>query len=238
MATVLLIRHGQSTANAEGILAGWTPGVTLNTTGREQADAVVRHVTAACEPVRIVSSPLQRCQETAEPLARAVGLPITTLDGLAECQYGSWTGRKLTDLTHEALWDQVQRHPSSVRFPDGDDFAGEAMVEMASRAVTSIRRTDADVTAAYGEDAVWCAFSHGDVIKAIAADALGMHLDSFQRIMCSPGSVTVIRYTAERPYVVVLNASGPLPTLRALGSRGGAVVGGESSVPSTAGTGN
>jgi 2,3-bisphosphoglycerate-dependent phosphoglycerate mutase len=81
------------------------------------------------------------------------------------------------------------------------------MVEMASRAVGAIRSWDAKIGAEHGPDAVWVAVSHGDPIKAILADALGMHLDSFQRIVVDPAAISIVRYTATRPFVITVNSS-------------------------------
>jgi broad specificity phosphatase PhoE len=79
---------------------------------------------------------------------------------------------------------------------------------MQARAVDAIREHDARVAAGSGESAAWVAVSHGDVIKAVVADALGMHLDAFQRIVVDPASVTAITYTDLRPFVVHLNHTG------------------------------
>lgn len=208
MPTVLLVRHGRSTANTDGVLAGWTPGVGLDDTGRAQAEAMARRVRAvplaAC-----VSSPLQRCRETAEILlgARPDGQrpPLATDDRLGECRYGDWTGRALKELAKEKLWRVVQAHPSAVTFPGAQ---GESMTAMQHRALSAVREHDAAVAAEHGDDAVWAAVSHGDVIKAVLADALGAHLDSFQRIVVDPAGVSVVRYTALRPFVVRLNDTG------------------------------
>ena len=214
MATVLLIRHGQSSANQAGVLAGWTPSVSLTAAGRSQADTVASHVTASADVVRVVSSPLQRCQETAQPLVAATGLDMEIHEGLAECRYGAWTGRCLAELVREPLWTTVQRQPSATVFPDGGGFVGESMLAMSARAAGTVRALDAEVTERHGADAVWCAVSHGDIIKAVLADALGMGLDAFQRITCFPASVSIVRYTEERPYVVTMNATSQLPPLR------------------------
>jgi broad specificity phosphatase PhoE len=123
-------------------------------------------------------------------------------DRLGECRYGDWTGRELKDLAKDPLWRAVQVHPSSVTFP-GE--GGEAMLTMAQRTVTALREHDARVAAAAGEHAIWVAVSHGDPIKAALADALGMHLDQFQRIVVEPGSVSVVRYTPLRPFVLRMN---------------------------------
>lgn len=204
MTTVLLVRHGRSTANTAGVLAGWSPGVALDDRGREQAESLATRL-GGIKLAAIVASPLQRCQETIAPLAAKTGLEPAADDRLGECRYGEWTGRKLSDLYKEKLWKAVQAHPSSVEFP-GE--AGEAMLAMSMRAVAAVRDWDVRIGAAQGAGAVWVACSHGDVIKAIVADALGMHLDMFQRIVIDPGSVTAIRYTDLRPFVVRVNDVG------------------------------
>lgn len=211
MPTVLLVRHGRTTANASGVLAGWIAGVGLDDTGREQAQALAARVAAANLPVsRIVSSPLQRCQETADLVAEraAPGIPVGLDDRLGECRYGAWTGRKLSELAKEDLWRVVQDQPSGARFPDGEDYPGESMAGMQSRALEVVRQVDVEVRAASGADAIWVAVSHGDVIKAILADAAGAHLDQFQRIQVDPASVSVVRYTSRRPFLLRSNDIG------------------------------
>lgn len=204
MATVLLVRHGRTSANTAGILAGRSPGVELDDFGRTQA-ATLGERMAAVPLAALVSSPLRRCRQTAQALAaaRTDAVPTAVDAGLIECGYGDWTGRSLKDLSKEKLWKTVQQQPSAVRFP-----GGEAMTEMAARAVGAVRSWDDRLRAEHGEDAVWVAVSHGDVIKAILADALGTHLDTFQRILVNPASVSVVRYTETRPYVVTMNSSG------------------------------
>jgi 2,3-bisphosphoglycerate-dependent phosphoglycerate mutase len=204
MATVLLVRHGRTAANTAGILAGRSPGVELDDVGRQQAAALGERM-APVPIAALVSSPLRRCRQTAQAVlaARSDAVSSSTDAGLIECGYGEWTGRTLKELSKEKLWTTVQQQPSAVRFP-----GGEAMTEMAARAVGSVRTWDAKITAEHGDAAVWVAVSHGDVIKAILADALGTHLDTFQRILVNPASVSVIRYTAARPYVVTMNSSG------------------------------
>ena len=210
MPTVLLVRHGRTTANASGTLAGWTPGVGLDDLGRAQVAALAAR--AAVLPIAaVVSSPLQRCQETTAGLLAVPGpggspRPAVQLDDrLGECHYGDWTGKALKDLAKDPLWRVVQAHPSAVTFP-GD--AGESMLGMQVRAVEAIREHDRAVAAAHGDDAIWVAVSHGDVIKAVLADALGMHLDAFQRLIVDPASVSVVRYTALRPFAVRVNDGG------------------------------
>lgn len=192
---MLLIRHGRTASNATGVLAGRTPGVVLDETGREQAARLALRV-AGLPIARLVSSPLERCVET----ARAVG-PDAEIDArLQECDYGDWTGEPLSRLSRLRLWRVVQDHPSAAVFP-----AGESLRSMQARAVEAIRDHDRAVRRSAGADAVWAAVSHGDVIKSVVADALGMHLDHFQRLMVDPASVTAISYTERRPFVLRLN---------------------------------
>jgi probable phosphomutase (TIGR03848 family) len=204
--TVLLVRHGRTSANATGVLAGWTPGVGLDDRGREQAGRLAGRL-AEVPLAALVSSPLQRCRETAALLAagRTAPLKASVDHRLGECRYGDWTGRPLKELAKDPLWRVVQAHPSAVVFPGPQ---GESMLAMQQRAVEAVREHDAAVAAAHGPDAVWVAVSHGDVIKAVVADALGMHLDAFQRIVVDPCSVSVIRYTALRPFAVRVNDTG------------------------------
>ena len=209
MTTLILLRHGRSSANAAGVLAGRTPGVELDETGRAQAARVVDRL-AGVPLSAVVSSPALRCEQTVAPLLADRGLTVVTEPGLAEVDYGSWTGRELKTLAKEPMWKTVQTHPSAAVFPDG-----ESMADMSARAVGTIRRWDAKVEAEHGPDAVWMAVSHGDVIKAILADALGIHLDAFQRIVVDPASLSVVRYTPLRPFVVTMNtAAGDLSHLR------------------------
>lgn len=201
MATVILVRHGRTTANASGILAGRTPGVHLDETGRVQAEITADRL-AALPLVGVVSSPLERCVQTAEyTLQRQAKTPEFLQDpALTECDYGSWQGHKLSDLVAEDLWPQVQSHPSAVTFPQG-----ESMATMQARAVAAIRRHDAAFEANYGKDAVWVAVSHGDIIKSILADAFGMHLDLFQRLSVGPASASIVHYSPKGPRVYGVN---------------------------------
>ena len=208
MATVILVRHGRTTANASGTLAGRTPGVGLDELGASQVAALGQRL-APLPLVRVVASPLERCQATAAALLGVTGPegsprpPLETDEGLSECDYGDWTGRPIAELVKEPLWPAVQAHPSSVVFPGGESMRG-----MQQRALDAVRRVDAEVAAEHGEHAVWAAVSHGDVIKAVLADALGVHLDAFQRIVVDPASVSVVRYTALRPFAVRTNDTG------------------------------
>ena len=202
MSTLLLVRHGL-TAKTGPVLTGRSPGVHLDERGVKQAVAVAERI-ATLPLAAIITSPLERCVDTAEHIRgaqQAAGRePAWHVDErLIECGYGSWTGRPIKELATDPLWKVVQAQPSAVRFPDG-----EALSEVSARPVAAVRDWDERL----GENAVWVACSHGDVIKSILADALGLHLDQFQRIVVDPCSVSVIRYTAARPYVLRSNDSG------------------------------
>ncbi|KQO60324.1 histidine phosphatase [Curtobacterium sp. Leaf261] len=223
MATLILVRHGRTTANATGVLAGRTAGVRLDDVGRQQAKRTAERL-AVVPLVEVVSSPLERCRQTSRAILdlQPDGTPTSIDRAITECDYGEWQGRPLKDLAQEPMWKVVQSQPSAAVFP-----GGESMQFMQSRAVAAIRRHDAAVEAEHGAGAVWAAVSHGDVIKAILADALGMHLDLFQRITVGPASVSIIHYGEQRPDVVATNTdSGDLSWLRTAKPEADAAVGG------------
>jgi probable phosphomutase (TIGR03848 family) len=193
--------------------------VHLDDLGREQSKILAQRL-AGVSVDGFVTSPLERCRETAEILSASHGSAArlnSDLD-LAECRYGDWTGRPLAQLREEALWQAIEHTPSSVTFPHGESIAG-----MQARALQSIRRWNAR----YGPEGTYVAVTHGDVIKALLADALGMHLDMFQRIVVDPCSVSAVQYTARRPQVVRMNdIGGDLASLAHPGEDGSARLGG------------
>lgn len=185
------------------MLTGRTPGIPLDDRGRDQAAAVASRL-AAVPLDAIVTSPLDRCRQTADAIAAARdGAPVAVQEDeqFAEVKYGDWTGKQLKRLVKEPLWRVVQAHPSAVRFP-GED--AESMPDVQHRAVAAIRNWNARL----GKDAVYLICSHGDVIKSVIADCLGLHLDFSQRIQVDPCSLTVIRYTPMRPFLVRMNDIG------------------------------
>jgi probable phosphomutase (TIGR03848 family) len=200
----------------------------LDESGLRQAVGLVGRL-AGVPLAAVVVSPLQRCRQTVAPLVADRGLSVVTDGGFAEVDYGEWTGRKLSGLVKEPLWRVVQAHPSAAVFP-----GGEGLAQVQARAVAAVRAHGARVVAECGADAVWLVCSHGDVIKALLADALGVHLDSFQRIVVDPCSVSVVRYTETRPFVLRVNDTGgdlagivPPPTKKGRRKAGSdAVVGG------------
>src|SRR4051812_43941783 len=200
MTTVILLRHGRTTANTAGVLAGWTPGVQLDDTGQGQVQAVAQRLSGV-PLAAVVSSPLERCQQTAGAVVAGRELELQTDDRVGEARYGDWTGKPIKELAKDPLWKVVQQHPSAAVFPGPE---GEGLAQTQARAVAAVREWNAKL----GPDAVWLACSHGDVIKAVLADAFGMHLDSFQRIVVHPASISVVSYTDTRPFVVRVNDTG------------------------------
>jgi probable phosphomutase (TIGR03848 family) len=199
---VLLVRHGLTGATGS-VLAGRTPGIPLDDRGREQAAGLAARL-ASVPLDAIVTSPVQRCRETADAIAAARnGHPVAVAEDeqFAEVRYGDWTGKPLRRLVRDPLWRAVQAHPSAVRFPGAD---GEAMADVQHRAVRAVR----DWNSRLGPGAAYLICSHGDVIKSVIADCLGMHLDMFQRISVDPCSLSVIRYTPLRPFLLRMNDTG------------------------------
>jgi probable phosphomutase (TIGR03848 family) len=203
--TVILLRHGRSTSNTAGVLAGRSEGVDLDDKGREQAAGLIDRIGEL--PIRaVVSSPMLRCRRTVEPLAEALCLEPLIDDRLSEVDYGEWTGRKIGELAKEPLWSVVQAHPSAAVFP-----GGEGLAQVQARAVAAVREHDRRLALEFGEhggDVLWLACTHGDVIKSVIADAYGIHLDGFQRVTADPASVSVVRYTPLRPFVLHVNHTG------------------------------
>ncbi len=176
----------------------------LSETGAQQAQLVAERIAAGGRKVAAVyASPLERAQQTAAPIAGAVGRKVRTHDGLNEADMGRWTGRKLSELRKLSAWSQVQRYPSGFQFPEGETF----------------RQMQARITATASEladrhrGATVVAVSHADPIRALVADAMGTHLDLFQRIVVSPCSVTAILYTADGPVVLATNSTADLAAL-------------------------
>ncbi len=201
MPLVLLIRHGENEYTRTGKLAGWTKGVSLNEAGRKQAEGLVERFKGV--PIKFIySSPLERAQETAAPLAAALGLKVEIRPGLGEVQYGQWTGKSLKVLGRTKLWKVVQNLPSAMQFPDGETMRGAQL-----RFVDAV---DAIARAHPSPKAVVAVFAHSDPIKLAVAHYLGMPLDLFQRLMISTASVTVLRLGHGQPSLVKLNETGPM----------------------------
>ena len=182
MTTILLIRHGENEYVAKGRLAGRLPGVHLNENGKKQAEMVAKAFAKA--PIKaIYSSPMERCMETAKPLADALDLKIIPTQGLIEVDFGKWQDKTLKQLQNRKLWKVVQANPSRMEFPDGETFAN-AQLRIVQALETLARKHDT-------KDLIAC-FSHSDLIKLAVSYYLGQPIDLFQRIMISPGSVSML----------------------------------------------
>lgn len=197
---ILLIRHGINDYVKGGLLAGRTPGVHLNEEGQKQAGALAERL--GCEKIAaIYNSPLERCQETASPLATSLGLQLHMLDDVMETDCGSWTGQPLETLRKAEVWQQVQFNPSLFRFPGGESMA-EVQARMV-KALESLRQRHENETIAV--------FSHSDPIKLAVAYYLGMALDLFQRLEVLPASISELDFSPLRVRLVRLNDCAHLP---------------------------
>lgn len=181
MATILLIRHGENDFVGK-TLVGRLPDVHLNEKGQAQARRVAAGL--AAWPIKAVyASPLERAQETAEPIARLLGLPLEILPALLEIEFGKWTGKHLRQLRKRRLWKTVQTSPSTFRFPDGESF-----LEAQERVVAGLQ----ELSEQHGEKDLVVCTAHSDVIRLAVAHFLSVPLDNFQRIRIFPASVTVL----------------------------------------------
>ncbi len=194
---VLLVRHGKTPTTGDK-LPGRAKGLHLSDLGIEQATKAAERIAALNRVTAVYASPMERTQETAAPIAKALKRKVRTAPGIIEADFGDWTGKKLSDLRKLPEWKAVQKYPSSFRFPKGESFP-----EMQTRMVGALH----DLAAKHpGETIV--AVSHADTIKAAIADAMGTHLDLFQRIVVSPCSISAILYGAEGPAVLTVNSTG------------------------------
>ncbi len=203
MTTILLVRHATTAATGKR-LGGWTPGVHLDDDGVQQAEAAARRITASGADVAAVyASPLERTQDTAKIIAKAVGLRVRTRRGLGEVDYGEWTDRPLGQLRRRKDWAVIQQTPSRFTFPGGESIRGaQARVVEELESLATEHLTDTIV-----------AVSHADIIKAAVAHFLGMPLDTFQRIVVSPASITVLALPeGAAPMLLSLNGQGDPPT--------------------------
>ena len=201
MAILLLIRHAMTDATGKRLI-GWTPGIHLSEQGRRQADALAERL--ADVPIHaLYTSPLERCRETAAPLARTKRLRPSAVKDLGETRAGDWTGKPLRQLARTKLWRTVQVAPSSFRFP-----GGESVVECQDRVVAATSRL-----VGKHDKQVVALVSHGDPIRLLLAHYAGVHLDLFQRITVNPASVSVVAAGDGMPRIIALNHTGDLREL-------------------------
>jgi len=202
MTTLLLVRHGHTDAAGKR-LTGRAPGVHLNELGRRQAERLVERL----DGVRIdtiVSSPLERCRETAAPLARARGHAVDVGRAWIEVGYGEWTGRSISQLRRTKLWRRVMFAPSNVRFP-----GGESLLEVQVRAVDA----SFDIAARHARGTV-LVVSHADVIRLLVVHLAGMHADHLQRLSIDTASITAVSISDGFPRLLTVNETDDLAVLR------------------------
>jgi probable phosphoglycerate mutase len=201
--TVLLVRHG-TTATTGSVLPGRAPGLHLSERGVAQAEHVAARLQElARTPVALYVSPLERARETGAPIASALKLRASVERGLLECDFGTWTGKKLATLAKRSEWRAVQHSPSTFRFPEGESFT-----EMQQRIWSTLERL-----AAKHRNRTIVVVSHADPIKAAVTFAQGVPLDLFQRTVISPCSLSAIAFTSAAPMVLCVNATGTLKEL-------------------------
>jgi probable phosphoglycerate mutase len=201
MTTILLVRHGENDWVKKHRLAGWIEGIHLNENGRLQAaDAAER---LAALPIKaIYSSPVLRCRQTADFIARTQDLPVNLLDEIGEVRYGKWEGEKIKKLVKKKKWFTVQFYPSRMQFPGGDTLRG-----VQTRGVDAIEA----LAQTHDEKDMVVVVSHADLIKLVLAHYLGVHIDLFQRIIVSPASVSVLHLSKNGVVRVGrINDDGPL----------------------------
>ena len=198
MVTLLLVRHARTATTGER-LGGWTPGVDLDGEGRGQAEALAARL-SDLDVAAVYASPLERTQQTAQYIADRHGLRVRTRRGIGEVDYGDWTNRTLKELRRRKLWKVVQATPSQVTFPGGESIRGAQL-----RAVDAV-----EAIAREHRDELVVAVSHADIIKAVVAFHLGMPLDTFQRLVVGPASVTtLVLGEGAPPIVVAVNTASP-----------------------------
>lgn len=198
MTLLLLIRHGMTDATGHR-LSGRTPGLHLNAVGRTQSEELAERL-GDLRVDAVYSSPLERCRETAAPLAAANGLRVRRRSKLAEVDYGDWTNRSLRQLSRTKLWATVQGSPSTVRFP-----SGESLLEVQRRMISESE----DLAAEHAGSTI-ALFSHGDPLRLLLAHYLGIHVDLFQRLIVSPASVSAVAISPHGPHVLRMNDDGPI----------------------------
>jgi probable phosphomutase (TIGR03848 family) len=201
--TLLLVRHGATDTTGQ-VLPGRAPGLHLSARGHEQASAVAARLgELATRPSALYVSPLERTRETAAPIAATLRLRAVADKGLLECDFGAWTGKRLSQLRRKVEWRAVQHAPSTFRFPDGESFD-----EMRQRVWSTLERL-----ARRHRNRTVVVVSHADTIKAAITHAQGVPLDLFQRTVVSPASVSALAFTDGAPLVLCVNSTASLREL-------------------------
>lgn len=188
-----------------GRMGGRLPGVHLTENGRAQAQAVAEKLGGA--PIKaLYSSPMERTMETAEPIARVLGLAILSRDGLIETDAGEWSGKTLKSLRRRKLWHLAQSSPSTFTFPGGESF-----VAAQRRIVAEIENLCLQHAL---KDLLVCV-SHADPIRLAVAHFIGLPLNNFQRLSISPASITALHVEETGNRLLTLSVDASLTLLKA-----------------------
>ena len=195
MSRVILVRHGTHDW-LNRILCGRMPGVTLSAQGREEADRLAETLRGSGASV-LLSNPRARARETAAPITAALGLGASEEPGLDEIDFGDWTGRPLPDLAADPRWLAWNAHRADRRPP-----GGESMQEAQGRAVAAL---------ADRPEPCLIAASHGDVIRAVLLDLLGLSVSAYDHLVVEPASISVVEFWPGGGQVRSVNATAHLP---------------------------
>jgi probable phosphomutase (TIGR03848 family) len=201
--TVILIRHACSVANTENVLAGQTPGVRLDAQGLEQS-ANLAEALGNLPVSKVFVSPLERCLATISPwIARyGQGVEIESDSRIIEPDYGTWSGRKLEELSLEPLWRDVQQNPESVIFPRGERF-----IDVWSRVQDFYHALTDFIENSTESSANIVVVSHGDIIKFLIANVLKMEFKNFQSLIVEPASISLVQISASGARLMQYNRS-------------------------------
>jgi|SRR5579875_1306238 len=184
MIRILLVRHG-ATDLLGRVLYGRMPGVHLNALGLLQAQTLAQVLKARYSLAEIVSSPMDRALETAQPLADAHGLAVSLDEAFNEIDFGSWMGKSFSELHDLELWKRYYRFRATTRPP-----SGESMMDVQSRAWAGIENIRERYT--HTHETTIAVVTHGDVIRALLVLVLGMSIDHIHRLEAAPGSLSEI----------------------------------------------
>jgi len=189
---LILVRHGRTIANAQGLLQGRVDNP-LDDTGIQQARDVAAHLSATSEVVRVIASPLVRAQTTAAPIAAAAEVNVETDDRFVELSYGAWEEKPLTDVPAD-IWEQWRTN-LDFRPPDG-----ETLNELGAR----VREGLEDLRSVATEQDV-VLVSHVSPMKAALGWALQVDDQVSWRIHIAHASVCRIAFRGGRPVVLSVN---------------------------------
>ncbi len=193
MPTLFLVRHGETDWNRSGQIMGARP-VPLNPRGQAQAQRVATLLHS--RPLAaLLSSPVARALETAEILSTSLGVPVTVEQGVTEIGVGEWEGLFWKDVADEIVKQNWYGNPRETRFP-----GGETLQETQIRAVAAVEHALA------GKASAPVLFvSHADVIRAVVAHFLGLHLSSVRQIRIDNGSLTALDVNGTLADLLFLN---------------------------------